>query len=138
MKKIEAVIEKNFSIDLKVDGHGYTVDKPVDFGGSDLGTSPVGYLYAALIGCKLMVCRAYMTKYYPQCYKITATGELDVIENLKTAVLSGNIDFVFYGLQAQDVNPEQLQSALKRHCTVHKLLAGAGADDVSQTFTFTL
>lgn len=136
MKEIRAEIASSFKIDLQLDGHKYILDKPTEYGGDNLGASPVGYLLSSLVGCKLMVCKAYMAKYHPLCYKIEAEAALDVKESIKEAELGGTIDFTFYGVPAADVNLEQLQLALKRHCTVHKLLSAAGAEAISQTFRF--
>lgn len=106
---------------INVHQHKMTVDEPVEFGGKDLGPSPVDYLCAALASCKVITLRMYAKRKQWPLNSINIKVNLVKGENLP----SGNNTFFCELSVTGDLNDEQLKRLLEisKACPVQRMLA---------------
>ncbi|MEM7208714.1 MAG: bifunctional alpha/beta hydrolase/OsmC family protein [Pseudomonadota bacterium] len=117
-----------FLCTMNVDGHTMIADEPENYGGSDLGPSPYGYLSAALGACTAMTLNMYARRKKLPLENVTVTTKHDKIhaqdcEACETT--TGKIDQFVRSIKIEgDLDQATRQRLLEiaDMCPVHKTL----------------
>ena len=117
-----------FRTEIKVGGHSFHADEPLDMGGADAGPSPYDLLLAALGACTAMTVRMYAESKGWGPVQVTVTLEHDRIHATDCAECmssEGHVDRVRRQVSITgdltDEQRDQLRAVADR-CPVHQTL----------------
>ncbi len=117
-------------------GHTLIVDEPKSMGGTDEGTSPMGYLFTAMAGCTAVIVErvAKGMEIEIQSMKVKASGVYSPRgiagqEGYESAPTQFKYD-VTLKTSASDAQIEELKKLYVKRCPVHTLCRKSGAEIV--------
>lgn len=58
--KATGTLTDSYQVSFDIDGFPYTVDRSIEDGGKNTGTTPHGMLLGSIAGCKIIVAKSYL------------------------------------------------------------------------------
>ena len=120
--KINATLEDRFKTEIQIGKHSYILDREETVGGTDAGTSPTNLLMASVLGCKVMVAKAFLDARDLTFDKIETDIDFDITGPNMHPSAEGVVTIKVIGATLDDKTQQQLHRIVETGCPVHNLL----------------
>lgn len=129
--KLQGIMKDTYKTDLTVDGFDYVMDRSLDKGGEDTGTSPHGFLLSSIAGCKVMVAKGYLdhNKLSYDEIKVEAESDIQGLRGNETIDIVVNLHIV--GANLSEKEESHLNRIVERGCTMANILTAGGKNNVT-------
>lgn len=127
---VKGQLTDSYQIALDVEGFEYIVDRSVEKGGKNSGTSPYGMLLSSIASCKLMVARGYLekSKIPFERLEIEADGKIKGSPRKETVDISVNLTVI--GADLTDKQLNFMKRIVDRGCTMANILTAGGENNI--------
>lgn len=127
---VKGQLTDSYQIALDVEGFEYIVDRSVEKGGKNSGTSPYGMLLSSIASCKLMVARGYLehSKIPFERLEIEADGEIKGSPRKETVDIS--VTLIVIGADLTDKQLNFMKRIVDRGCTMANILTAGGENNI--------
>lgn len=128
--RTEGFLTDSYQITLDIEGFEYSVDKSIETGGNNTGTSPHGLLLGSIASCKLMVAKSYLD-YNNISYKqvnIQAESQIKGKKHNETIEITVNIVVIGANLDEKEVG--YMARIVEKGCTMANILTAGGENEI--------
>ena len=123
--KVKAIQTGDLSFEIDQFGHKYTVDIPIDKGGTGKGPTPKALLLGGLMGCSGMDVASILKKMRIEYDEFTMTAEADQTEEDPKVYKDIVLEYFFKGKDDLDVTKikRAVELSMTKYCGVSAMLS---------------
>jgi putative redox protein len=123
--KVKAVQTGDLSFEIDQFGHKYTVDVPVEGGGTDKGPTPKALLLGGLLGCSGMDVASILKKMRVEYDELSMTADAEQTEDHPKVYKDIFVEYFFKGKDDLDITKikRAVELSMTKYCGVSAMLS---------------
>lgn len=133
--KAKGFLTDTYQVSLNVDDFNYTIDRTVEKGGKDEGTSPHGFLLGSIAGCKIIVAKSYLDHNNLPYEKIEVDAESTIHGSKKKETIDITVNLHVIGATLDEKELGYMSRIVQGGCTMANILTAGGKNTVTTKIT---
>ncbi len=133
---VKGRLTDSYHSNLEIDDFEYIVDKKIEDGGKNLGTSPHGLLAGSIAGCKLMVARGYMDFNKKAYDHLDIQVESTITGSKRHETVEMNVLLTVHGAEFEEKEKGYLLRIIEKGCTMANILTTGGKNIITTEIAF--
>ena len=129
--KAKGTLTDSYQINLDIDGHSYIVDRSIQNGGKDSGTSPHGMLLGSIASCKIIIAKSYLDHNDITYNKVDVKGTSNIIGKKRSERVEMEIEIIVYGAEMTDKDIRYMGRIVDKGCTMANILTASDENKVT-------
>lgn len=122
-----------YQVNMEIDGFPYTVDRSLDKGGKNEGTSPHGLLLGSITTCKIIVAKSYLDHNNIHFDKIDVTANSEIKGRTRNETIDINVQLIIHGAHLDEKQQRHIKVIVDKGCTMANILTAGGQNTVTTT-----
>ena len=97
--KATGTLTDSYQVAFDIDGFPYIVDRSIDDGGKNTGTSPHGMLLGSIASCKIIVAKSYLDHNEIAFEKVDVEATSTIIGNKRNERINIEVEIIVTGAE---------------------------------------
>lgn len=127
---VTGYLTDSYQIKLDVEGFEYIVDRSIEKGGENTGTSPFGMLLSSIAGCKLMVARGYLEHNEIPFERLEIETDGNITGSSRRETVEISVKITVIGAELTEKEHNFMTRIVDRGCTMANILTAGGENKV--------
>lgn len=125
----------SYQVSLDIDGFNYVIDRTLEKGGRNEGTSPHGFLLGSIAGCKGIVAKSYLDHNKLAYEKIDVQADSQIKGHPRQETIEINVLITVYGANLTEKDIRYMTTIVKKGCTMANILTAGGENTITVSIT---
>lgn len=129
----EGFLTDSHQVSLSIDGFDYVVDRSIEQGGKNEGTSPHGFLLGSILSCKGIVAKSYLDHNQLPYEKLVIKAKSQIKGKTRQETIHIDIEITVHGAQLSEKDIRYMTRIVDKGCTMANILTAGDANTVTTT-----
>lgn len=133
--KATGTLTDSYQVSFDIDGFPYTVDRSIEDGGKNTGTTPHGMLLGSIAGCKIIVAKSYLDHNDIPYETIDIEATSTITGKKRNERIEIIINIVVSGAKMTEKDIRFMTRIVDKGCTMANILTASDENKVTTTIT---
>lgn len=133
--KATGTLTDSYQVSFDIDGFPYTVDRSIEDGGKNTGTTPHGMLLGSIAGCKIIVAKSYLDHNDIPYETIDIEATSTITGKKRNERIEIIINIVVSGAKMTEKHIRFMTRIVDKGCTMANILTASDENKVTTTIT---
>lgn len=133
--KATGTLTDSYQVSFDIDGFPYTVDRSIEDGGKNTGTTPHGMLLGSIAGCKIIVAKSYLDHNDIPYETIDIEATSTITGKKRNERIEIIINIVVSGAKMTEKDIRFMTRIVDKGCTMANILTASDENKVITTIT---
>ena len=133
--KVTGTLTDSYQVLFDIDGFPYTVDRSIEDGGKNTGTTPHGMLLGSIAGCKIIVAKSYLDHNDIPYETIDIEATSTITGEKRNERIEIMIEIVVSGATMTEKDIRFMTRIVDKGCTMANILTASDENKVTTTIT---
>lgn len=129
----EGFLTDAHQVSLNIDGFDYIIDRSLEKGGKNEGTSPHGFLLGSILGCKTIVAKSYLDHNRLPYERLDVQADSQIKGEPRQETIDIAVEIIVYGAQLTEKDIRYMTRIVEKGCTMANILTAGGENTVTTT-----
>lgn len=128
-------LNDSFQVTIDIDGFPYTVDRSIEDGGKNTGTSPHGMLLGSIADCKIIVAKSYLDHNKITFEKLNVNETSKITEKKRAERIEIELDIIVIGAEMSKKDICFMTRIVEKGCTMANIVTASAEYKITTTIT---
>lgn len=133
--KATGTLTDSYQIAFDIDGFSYIVDRSIEDGGKDTGTSPHGMLLGSIASCKIIVAKSYLDHNEIAYQKVDVEATSSITGKKRNERIEIEIKIIVTGAEMTEKDIRFMTRIVDKGCTMANIITASSENTVTTTIT---
>lgn len=133
--KATGTLTDSYQIAFDIDGFSYIVDRSIEDGGKDTGTSPHGMLLGSIASCKIIVAKSYLDHNEIAYQKVDVEATSSITGKKRNKRIEIEIKIIVTGAEMTEKDIRFMTRIVDKGCTMANIITASSENTVTTTIT---
>lgn len=133
--KAAGTLTDSYQIAFDIDGFSYIVDRSIEDGGKDTGTSPHGMLLGSIASCKIIVAKSYLDHNEIAYQKVDVEATSSITGKKRNERIEIEIKIIVTGAEMTEKDIRFMTRIVDKGCTMANIITASSENTVTTTIT---
>lgn len=129
----KGTLTDSYQISFDIDGFPYTVDRAIEDGGKNTGTSPHGMLLGSIASCKIIVAKSYLDHHAITYEKVDVEADSTITGKSRNERIAIEVKIIVSGAEMTEKDIRFMTRIVDKGCTMANILTAGGENTVTTT-----
>lgn len=129
----KGTLTDSYQISFDIDGFPYTVDRAIEDGGKNMGTSPHGMLLGSIASCKIIVAKSYLDHHAIAYEKVDVEADSTITGKSRNERIAIEVKIIVSGAEMTEKDIRFMTRIVDKGCTMANILTAGGENTVTTT-----
>lgn len=131
--KATGTLTDSYQVALNIDDFPYTVDRSLEDGGKNTGTSPHGMLLGSIASCKIIVAKSYLDHNEMAYEKVDVEATSTITGKKRSERIEIEVVIIVAGADMTEKDIRFMKRIVDKGCTMANILTASDENKVSTT-----
>lgn len=133
--KATGTLTDSYQIAFDIDGFSYIVDRSIEDGGKDTGTSPHGMFLGSIASCKIIVAKSYLDHNEIAYQKVDVEATSSITGKKRNERIEIEIKIIVTGTEMTEKDIRFMTRIVDKGCTMANIITASSENTVTTTIT---
>lgn len=133
--KTTGTLTDSYQVAFDIDGFPYTVDRSIEDGGKNTGTSPHGMLLGSIASCKIIVAKSYLDHNEIAYEKVDVEAISTIMGKKRNERINIEVEIIVTGAEMTEKDIRFMTRIVDKGCTMANILTASDENKVTTTIT---
>lgn len=133
--KATGTLTDSYQVTFDIDGFPYIVDRSIEDGGKNTGTSPHGMLLGSIASCKIIVAKSYLDHNELAYEKVEVEATSTIMGKKQNERINIEVEIIVTGAEMTEKDIRFMTKIVDKGCTMANILTASDENKVTTTIT---
>lgn len=133
--KAQGTLTDSYQITFDIDGFPYIVDRSIQDGGKNTGTTPHGMLFGSIASCKIIVAKSYLDHNHIAYEDVEVIANSHITGSKRKERIEIDIEIIVTGARMSEKDIRFMTRIVEKGCTMANILTASDENKVTTKVT---